>query len=91
MVKTNVNSSFTLMTLEGIRDTKDTILQVIDTDTQFTNGKKCYLCEVVSCFEYNRQPHLEDLLRENISLLKEVGKLRNKVDKLQNKIRRLEK
>jgi hypothetical protein len=91
VVKSNVNSRFVLWTLEEIRDTKDVVLQVIDTDTNFTGGKKCFLCEVVSFFEYNRQPHLEDLLRENIVLIQEVGRLRNKIDKLKNKIKRLEK
>ena len=91
MVKSNVNSRFVLWTLEEIRDTKEVVLQVIDTDTNFTSGKKCFLCEIVSYFEYNRQPHLEDLLRENLVLIQEVGRLRNKIDKLKNKLRRLEK
>ena len=91
MVKSNVNSRFVLWTLEEIRDTKEVVLQVIDTDTNFTSGKKCFLCEVVSYFEYNRQPHLEDLLRENILMNAEIRKLRSQVDKLQKKIRRLEK
>lgn len=91
MVKSNSNSRFVLWTLEEIRDTKDVVLQVIDTDTNFTGGKKCFLCEVVSYFEYNRQPHLEDLLRENILMNQEIRKLRNQVDRLKNKLRRLQK
>ena len=47
MVKTHKNSRFVLYTLENIWDCEDIILQILDTNSNFTSGEKCYLCEVV--------------------------------------------
>ena len=91
MVKTNEKSKFVLLSLEQIRDTQDVILQMLDTGTQFTDGRKCFLCEVVNSADYKLRPCYEDLLRENLRMINEVLKLRDKIERLQNKIRRLEK
>ena len=44
MVKTHKSSRFVLYTLENIRDCKDVVLQILDTNSNFTSGGKCYLC-----------------------------------------------
>lgn len=84
MVKSFKNSSFVLMNLSDIRNTSKIILQIDDTHTQFTDGHKCYLCEVVDSFVYNSTKNKDDLI-------KEICDLNNEKRKLERKITRLEK
>ena len=42
MVKTHNKSRFSLLTLAQIRDSKEIILQIEDTRTEFTDGQKCF-------------------------------------------------
>lgn len=84
MVKTHKNSNFVLFTLSDIRNTNKIILQIDDTHTNFTDGQKCYLCEVVESFSYNFTKNKDDLI-------KEICDLNNEKRKLERKITRLEK
>lgn len=84
MVKTHKNSKFSLLSLTEIRDTNKVILQIDDTQTNFSNGQKCYLCEVVDSFVYNIAKNKDDLIME-------ICKLNNEKRKLERKIARLEK
>lgn len=84
MVRTYKNSRFVLFSLEDIRDSRDVILQIEDVNTNFDNGKKCYLCEVVnSAFYYSD--------KDERALIHEICELNNDNRKLQKKIARLEK
>ena len=84
MVKTHKNSRFSLLTLADIRDSKDVILQIEDTASQFSGGAKCYLCEVVSEYAFN-------ITRSESDLIKEICELNGEKRKLERKIARLEK
>ncbi len=84
MVKSFRNSKFVLMNLSDIRKTDKIILQMEDTCTQFTDGQKCYLCEVVDSFVYNITKNKDDLI-------KEICDLNNEKRKMERKIARLEK
>lgn len=91
MVRTNKNSRFALLSLESIRDTKDIILQIEDTGTEFTDRKKCYLCEVVSPGLYYNDRDERDLIREICELNNEKRKLERKIIRLENGIERMRK
>ncbi len=84
MVKTHKNSKFVLYTLVQIRDSVEVILQIDDTGTNFTNGNKCYLCEVVSRYEYNNTRCERDLTDE-------ICRQNEKIRKQERRIERLEK
>ena len=84
MVKSFRNSNFVLMNLSDIRNTNKIILQIDDTHTNFTDGQKCYLCEVVDSFVYNTTKNKDDLILE-------ICNLNNEKRKLERKIARLEK
>lgn len=84
MVKTHKSSRFCLYTLSEIRDTREVVLQVEDTRTQFTDGQKCYLCEVVNGNIFSNTRTEKDLINE-------ICTLNNEKRKLEKKIRRLEK
>ena len=86
MVKTHKNSRFSLLTLADIRDSKDVILQIEDTASQFTNGGKCYLCEVVSEYAFNVTRSESDLIKEICELNREKRKLESKNEKLEKKL-----
>lgn len=89
MVKTHKDSRFALLTLADIRDSKDVILQVEDTKTNFDNGHKCYLCEVVNSFMYHRNKNEEDLILEICELNKDKRKLEKKMRRLEKQIEKL--
>ena len=84
MVKTHKNSKFSLLSLTEIRDTNKIILQIDDTQTNFSNGQKCYLCEVVDNYLYNTTKGQGELVVE-------ICKLNDEKRKLERKIARLEK
>ena len=73
-----------LFSLIDIRDSKDVILQIEDAKTNFDNGQKCYLCEVVS-------PGLYYSDKDERALIREICELNNDKRKLEKKIFRLEK
>lgn len=90
MVKSFKNSKFVLMTLSDIRDNDKIILQTEDTHTQFTDGQKCYLCEVVDSFVYNITKNKDDLIMEICNLNHEKRKLERKIVRLENKLKECE-
>ncbi len=89
MVKTKKFSRFVLMSLEQIRDSKEVILQVLDTQSHFEGGKKCYLCEVASSLDFYSQNDKEDLIREICKLNGEKRQLEKKIKQLEKKILQL--
>lgn len=86
MVKTYKDSRFALLTLAGIRDSRDIIIQIEDTKTNFDNGHKCYLCEVVSAGFYYNIRNEQDLIREICELNNDKRRLERKIVRLQNLI-----
>ena len=86
MVKTHKNSRFALLTLTQIRDTKDVILQAEDTHTNFEGGQKCYLCEIVAHYEYNRTQTDASLVSEICTLNSEKRKLEKRISKLEKRL-----
>ncbi len=90
MVKTHKNSNFVLFTLSDIRNTNKIILQIDDTQTNFTDGQKCYLCEVVESFVYNITKNKDDLIAEICQLNNEKRKLERKVAKLEKSLKERE-
>ena len=89
MVKTHKDSRFALLTLADIRDSKDVILQVEDTKSNFDNGHKCYLCEVVNFFAHKRNKDERDLILEICELNKDKRKLEKKIRRLEKQIEKL--
>lgn len=87
MVKTHKNSNFVLLNLSDIRNTNKIILQIDDTHTNFTDGQKCYLCEVVDSFVYNITKNKDDLIAEICQLNNEKRKLERKVAKLERALK----
>lgn len=90
MVKTHSKSRFVLYSLQDIRNSREVILQIENTGTQFDNGHKCYLCEVVSEYNYNLTPRAEELQAEILTLNKEKRKLVKKVERLERELKRIE-
>ncbi len=90
MVKSFKNSKFVLMTLSDIRNTDKIILQTEDTHTQFTDGQKCYLCEVVDSFVYNITKNKDDLIIEICNLNNEKRKLERKITRLEKALKERE-
>ena len=90
MVKSFKNSNFVLMTLSDIRNTDKIVLQIEDTSTQFTDGQKCYLCEVVDSFVYNITKNKDDLIMEICNLNIEKRKLERKVARLEKALKERE-
>ena len=90
MVKSFKNSKIVLMTLSDIRNTDKIVLQIEDTSTQFTDGQKCYLCEVVDSFVYNITKNKDDLIMEICNLNNEKRKLERKIVRLENKLKEYE-
>lgn len=86
MVKTHKNSRFVLLSLADIRSSESVILQIEDTSTQFDNGHKCYLCEVVSTVMYYSDKDERQLIKEICELNNEKRKLEKKIVRLENKI-----
>lgn len=84
MVRTYKNSRFALLSLVNIRDSKDVILQIEDVKTNFEDGQKCYLCEVISPGMYYND-------KDERQLIREICELNNEKRKLEKKITRLEK
>lgn len=91
MIKSHKESRFVLRTLEGIRETTDIVLQIEDTGTQFTDGKKCYLCEATSPGAYYNVRNERDLIREICELNNEKRRLEKKVTRLMNRLEKMER
>ena len=87
MVKTYKNSKIVLMSLIEIRNTNKIVLQVVDTQTNFSDGQKCYLCEVVDSFVYNITQNKDDLIMEICNLNNEKRKLERKIAKLEKALK----
>ena len=90
MVKSFKNSKIVLMTLSDIRNTDKIVLQIEDTSTQFTDGQKCYLCEVVDSFVYNITKNKDDLIMEICNLNNEKRKLERKISRLEKALKERE-
>ena len=88
MVKTHKDSHFSLLTLAQIRDSKEVILQIEDTRTEFTDGQKCFLCEVVKPFDYNNTKNRADLEREILTLNEEMRKKDKKIERLEREVKK---
>ena len=88
MVKTHKDSRFSLLTLAQIRDSKEVILQIEDTRTEFTDGQKCFLCEIVKPFDYNNTKNRADLEREILTLNKEMRKKDKKIERLEREVKK---
>lgn len=88
MIKTHHNSRFVLLSLEGIRDAGDVVLQAERTGSNFEGGKACYLCEIVSRADYNRTEHKEALTTEICHLNEERRRLQRKVERLEKELKR---
>jgi hypothetical protein len=85
MVKTNNKSNFVLLTLDEIRKEKENvILQIEDTNSKFSNGQECYLCEIVDKYSYS-------YIRGERELMDEICRLNEEKRGLERKIQRLEK
>lgn len=83
MIKTHSKSRFSLLTLAQIRDAREVILQAEDTHTNFQDGQKCYLCEIVSRYEYDSTKTEKDLIKEICVLNAEKRRLEKQNMKLQ--------
>lgn len=90
MIKTHKQSKFVLMNLSEIRNTSKVILQIVDTQTNFDTGHKCYLCEVVDSFTYQLEKNEKDLINEICRLNDEKRKLERKVAKLEKALKERE-
>lgn len=88
MVKTHKESRFSLLTLAQIRDSKEVILQIEDTRTEFTDGQKCFLCEVVKPFDYNNTKNRADLEWEILTLNEEMRKKDKKIERLEREVKK---
>ena len=86
MVKTHKSSRFVLYTLENIRDCKDVVLQIVDTNSNFTSGGKCYLCEVVGRYEYNNIRCERDLTEEICRQNEEIRRQKRKIERLEKEL-----
>ena len=86
MVKTHKSSRFVLYTLENIRDCKDVVLQILDTNSNFTSGGKCYLCEVVGRYEYNNIRFEWDLTDEICRQNEEIRRQKRKIERLEKEL-----
>lgn len=91
MIKSHKESKFVLRTLEEIREAQDIVLQIEDTGTQFTGGKKCYLCEVTSPGAYYNTRSERDLIREICELNNEKRRLEKKVVRLEGRLERMQR
>ena len=91
MVRTYKNSRFVLLNLSDIRETKQVIIQIEDTATNFNDGHKCYLCEVVSPEMYYSDKDERQLIREICELNNDKRKLEKKIVSLEKKIEKQRK
>lgn len=88
MVKTHNASRFVLLSLEGIRDTSEVILQAQDTGSNFKGGKRAYLCEVVRPLDYSRTDTADKLAAELIKANEENRALRRQLDRLNKELQK---
>lgn len=91
MVRTYKNSRFVLLSLTDIRESRDIIIQIEDTRTNFESGHKCYLCEIISPGLYYNIRDDKDLIREICELNNDKRKLERKITRLENIIERMRK
>ncbi|MEG1564846.1 MAG: hypothetical protein RR365_14155 [Bacteroides sp.] len=89
MVKTHKNSRIALYNLTQIRDSKEIILQVENTETTFTDGHKCYLCEVVAARDYNYVRFEQDYLQEICQLNRDKRELEKRISRLEKQLKRV--
>ncbi|WP_160643310.1 MULTISPECIES: hypothetical protein [unclassified Neglectibacter] len=88
MVKTHSASRFVLLSLEGIRDTSEVILQAQDTGSNFEGGKRAYLCEVVRPLDYSRTDTADKLAAELMKVNEENRALRRRLDRLNKELKK---
>ena len=89
MVKTNKNSRFVLLSLAGIRDSRDVVLQIEDSGAEFEDGQKCFLCEVISPGMYFSEKDERQLIREICELNNEKRRLEKKVARLERLVEKM--
>lgn len=84
MVKTHPYSTFSLKSLDDIRNSTDVILQINETGSTFSDTKKqVYLCEVVPSCAYSRTETVEMLTREIVRINNENRRLIKKIERLE--------
>ena len=83
MVRTHENSQFVLYSLDNIRSNASIVLQIEDTGTNFKDGHKCYLCEVVPQCYYDRKRQVGSLTEELLKVNAENRTLRRKIERLE--------
>lgn len=89
MIKSHPKSRFQLLSLEGIRDCADYVLQHEKTDSSFTDSKKtAYLCEVVSRQDFTKTPTIETLAEELVKANNDNRTLRRKFERLEAELRK---
>ena len=89
MVRTNKNSRFVLLSLAGIRDSRDIVLQIEDSGAEFKDGQKCFLCEVISQGMYFSEKDERQLIREVCELNDEKRRLEKKVARLERLVEKM--
>jgi hypothetical protein len=86
MVKTHPKSRFVLKSLAEIRDSRDVILQIVETDSAFTDSKQSvYMCEVVSAVHYDCSKQIDSLVSEIVKVNAENRRLRKKIDQYERR------
>ena len=88
MIKTHDLSRFVLLSLEGIRDFSEIVLQAQETGSNFEGGKRAYLCEVVRPQDYGRKPTADKLAAELIKANEENRALRRRVERLNKELQK---
>lgn len=89
MVKTHNASRFVLLSLEGIRDISDVVLQIEKTESTFTGSNKtAYLCEVVRQIDYSKNSTADKLAEELIKANDENRALRRRVERLNKELQK---
>ena len=78
MVKTHKSSRFVLYTLENIRDCKDVVLQIVDTNSNFTSGGKCYQYNNIRC----ERDLTDEICRQN----EEIRRQKRKIERLEKEL-----
>lgn len=63
-------------------------MQIEDTRTEFTDGQKCFLCEVVTPFDYNNTKNRVELERKILTLNEEMRKKDKKIERLEREVKK---
>ncbi len=90
MVKTQDNSRFVKLDLDGIVSCTDVILQIVETNEVFTaNKRRVFLCEIISRAMY-RPAEPWNLRNELIRVNQDRDRLQRKCEKQSKRIEYLE-